>query len=125
MPERWLSEPYLRALIGPQATESLMAAMGGETVYVPHRPKSDHPLAGHIGMHAFAALCQACKGEYVALPSSRLGERHHLIRDLLARGCSQRSIARQLKITERYVRKVAGTEAADQPAAPSRQLSLL
>jgi hypothetical protein len=58
-------------LVGYTATALICAWFGGRNLYVPCRPREDHPLARLIGFSAFRQLVTGFGGDHLAIPEER------------------------------------------------------
>jgi len=115
--------PFLYELstrIGLPQVLLLAAHYGGTPLYIPQRLGADHKLAGLLGLEAAQTLAAHYAGQtlYVALNSTgdhvRQGKkRQQRIRELKEQGWSHTRIARELRTTDRTVRKVLGKESND------------
>jgi hypothetical protein len=116
----------LSELIGLANAMKLVEAYGGVMLYVPRTVAEGHKLSALIGLEAAQKLAQAYPGEKITIPLSVTGDhakqaavRRARIRELKEGGLSHTQIARELRTTDRTVRKVLGAEVDD------RQGSLL
>lgn len=111
MAETWVSYPELSDIIGADAARALCACRGGVPFYVPRRDAAGASalwLARIVGQRALAALCGEYGGMYIAVPNGRRAEPYkRKALSLLERGRSQRDVALELGLTERYVRRLA------------------
>lgn len=82
--------------------------IGGIKVFIPETVKPDSFLATSIGMEKASALANAFRGEILYIPKAvtlkRIFTREMVFR-LRKQGISSRSIALQLKISDRTVQK--------------------
>jgi DNA-binding NarL/FixJ family response regulator len=106
---KWVSAPELSDLIGKDAALTLCRAFGGVSQYVPKEAAPDHPFCRFVGLSAMRILCAAYPGEWIVPPNARRPEpQKQAIVKLLEKGHSQRKIALELCVTERWVQMVAG-----------------
>jgi len=110
----------LSELIGSTATLLLVDKFGGVPLYVPKHMDAEHHLAQLIGLEAATELVKTYPGEVISIGLSVTGdhahhsaERRKAIHRLKAQGLSHRQIARELRTTDRTVRKVLGQEVDD------------
>ena len=110
----------LSELIGSTNTLKLVDKFGGTPLYVPMTMHAEHHLALLIGLEAATELSAAYPGENLSIGLSVTGDHHHHaaerrkeIHRLKAKGLSHRQIARELRTTDRTVRKVLGAEMDD------------
>jgi len=86
---------------GIEAAISLARAYGGQTVYVPARPKPDHWLVDTVGLEAAGKICDLYRvrdgGARLLIPLAR----PTLLAAALARGASARSAAAAVGVHER------------------------
>ncbi len=125
-PEEW---PFtLRGIaqsIGVDGAMSLVEHLGGLEYYIPVQATEDHELARVLGMSLFQRLARSHGGQRIAIPrdpyaSAAKGQ----IMTLAEQGIDARTIARQVGVTQRYVRRVLELcPSAPKPADP-RQLKL-
>ncbi len=96
----------LRAALGDERAYALVAAFGGEAIYVPKkRVDPDHAIAHVIGVDGAHALSSLCGGEMLAVPRARRFRAQYLsrTRELRPRqigrilGVATRSASRYLK----------------------------
>ncbi|SDH75059.1 helix-turn-helix domain-containing protein [Roseospirillum parvum] len=92
--------------LGPEVAAALVRARGGENVYVPKRPRPDHPLAVALGHERFAVLVERCGGGPVQVPSCRIASRRATILTLAGQGWPRARIARTVGVTETRVYQV-------------------
>jgi DNA-binding NarL/FixJ family response regulator len=107
----------LRRILGDEGARRLAAAFGGRRLYVPRAPGAHHPITVALGQGAADRLAGAFHGVGIDVPM--LPEAKAEIRRLAAAGATRAAIARQLKITERWVYKTL----AEPESRPSRQAS--
>jgi hypothetical protein len=93
---------------GSEAALQLCDHSGGlSRIYVPKKPRVDHPWAQLIGLEAHAAICKEFGGQQIELPRFRYrGLKKKAILELCDTGISNREIARRTRSTERYVTQV-------------------
>lgn len=110
----------LSELIGLSKAMMLVETYGGTPLYVPQTVSDDHKLALLIGLDAAKELAKAYPGETIPIPLSITGDhamqaarRRQRIRELKEKGLSHTQIARELRTTDRTVRKVLGAEVDD------------
>ena len=83
----------------------LVNHFGGLNFYFPVEIKAEHKLAQAIGLEAAKKICSVFGGSYNEVPMmSAAQSKKQLIAKM--QGKSTREIARNLKCTERYVRKI-------------------
>ena len=92
-------------LIGAKEAMVLGDAVGGVPTYIPKHPDALHQLTRHISLDALKKLAKAYGGQTIVIPR---GVHANLkkVAILDATG-SRKTVALQLKCSERYVRKVA------------------
>lgn len=109
----------LAAVIGIGAALKVAAEYPGLCLYIPARAQPTHKLVPLIGLEKLAELCAVYRGEEIEVPKldkALMQIRHQLLRDMQARQCSNREIARALNYTERRVRQLKSE--LEQDAAP-------
>lgn len=94
----------LAVVIGADAARAMMARLAGGSLYVPRTAGAAHPLTALLGEDRAQRLCDYYHGVRLDFPISASKRRRAL--DLKAGGASNRDIARELWITERYVRMI-------------------
>lgn len=105
----------LQQLIGQEALAALIASCGGLAVHIPKRP----PLAGalcDLPEPAQQALTHAFGGTVLYVPKcdgAQRAARDAAIRAAYDGGQSVQSIARQWRITERWVYEILGRPQAE------------
>ena len=118
----WLSENSLALMIGAEDARALLEALGGLTVYIPKTPGPTRSFGRNLedvlSPEGFAALCRHVGGETASLPNARRKAGAKQIRRLLDQGKSHRQIAEDLRVSVRYVERIAS-----RPKPPA-QLSL-
>ncbi len=107
-----------RRLLGPDGARKLAEAFGGRRLYVPRNPGEHHPITVALGQSAADRLAGAFHGVGIDIPM--LAERKAEIRRLDALGWTRAAIAKEVKVTERWVYKTL----AEGPSSPSRQAGL-
>jgi DNA-binding NarL/FixJ family response regulator len=109
----------LKRLLGDDGARALADAFGGRRLYVPKEPGPHHPLTVVIGPESAAALASAFHGMTLDIPMLPATRAEILRLDAL--GWTRRAIARELKVTERWVYKTL----SQAPTSPPRQGRLL
>lgn len=108
MSARWISLAELEEVIGKTNAALLCREFGGLSCYLPATPGPDHQFARIIGMPALSALAKYTGGWHLEMPNLRRAEPSvRRIREMLAQGLTHRVIARECRVTERWVREVA------------------
>lgn len=95
-------------VIGPELALRLAEHDGGlDKVYVPRSPRANHPWMELLGEQALAKLARALGGDRIDIPrGTHIALKKRRIIDLAASGISHRQIAREVRVGERYVRRV-------------------
>jgi hypothetical protein len=93
-------------VIGAGATARLISIFGGVRVYIAKNPAPSDPLVQVIGSEAAAMLASIFGGERVWFPNDAGHETRMRIARMRRRGSSISRIARELRVSERYVYKV-------------------
>jgi len=95
-------------VIGPAAALRLAEVAGGQDgIYVPHTPRPDHPWAAVLGPQVWADLCAAWGGGRISIPRNAMARSAKArMAGLKKQDLPHRAIARELGVTERYVRMV-------------------
>lgn len=104
--------------IGVRLALKIVEVYGGVEVSFPSRPHDEHPVIVALGKDDGYAICKYMNGNTLSVPHCRppRSARADIAR-MEAEGRSDREIARQLGLTQRWVRKVLN-------APPSNQLKL-
>jgi hypothetical protein len=93
-------------LFGSEARDQIWAAFGGRSIYVPLRPRPDHPICRAVGLEMATAIASELGGTIVELPNSPLsGTRYRkdvVLADALA-GKPAHVSAAFLRVTERSI----------------------
>lgn len=108
----------LKRILGDDGARALAAAFGGHRLYIPRSPGAHHPITVALGQARADRLAGAFHGVGIDVPM--LPAARAEIRRLAASGATRAAIARQLKVTERWVYKTL----AEPESPPSRQVSL-
>jgi len=93
-------------VIGAGATARLISAFGGGRVYIAKHPGAGDALARVIGSEAASRLGELFGGERIWFPNDAGHHTRRRIALLRQRGSSVSRIARELRLSERYVYKV-------------------
>ena len=93
-------------LIGAGATARLISNFGGVRVYIAKNPAPTDPLVHLIGLEAAALLASIFGGERIWFPNDAGHQTRMRISRMRRRGSSISRIARELRVSERYVYKV-------------------
>ena len=103
----WFSEADCLALLGEAKGGEFFQNFGGSEIYIPVRPKKQHPIAQIIGIVGLAALCKNYGGThlYVSNPTQTVSKKQRIIA-LLDKGGGTSEIAASVGVTERYVRHI-------------------
>lgn len=96
--------------LGIRIVFKLVSHFGGVELRIPHKLKPDHKLMV-LGLEDAEALCQFCPAETILVPITldrrRLAKQ---VNQLASRGFKRWEIARELKISQRHVRRLANGE---------------
>ena len=100
--------------LGLQVALSLIQNFGGLEVKFPTHPRADHPVIKALGEEDGYALCEFLGGQQIYVPHARparsmLAE----VRKLEARGMTRAEIARALRNSQRYVRRLTNQRPDD------------
>lgn len=102
--------PLLQELadtIGREPALVLAEEFGGISEYIPQTAKANHKFAKQIGMERMSILCETYGGIWMTIPKGvNLEPKKPQIEKMLGTK-SGRQIARELGVSERYVRRVA------------------
>ncbi|MFW5499609.1 MULTISPECIES: RNA helicase [unclassified Maridesulfovibrio] len=113
--------PLLQELadtIGREPALVLAEELGGVSEYIPQTAKPSHKLAKLLGMERMGILCETYGGMWMTIPRGvNLDPKKPQIQKMLGQK-SGRDIARELGVSERYVRRVANE-------APKSEQSML
>jgi hypothetical protein len=93
-------------VIGAGATARLIATFGGGRVYIAQHPGPADAVARVIGAEAAGLLGNLFGGERIWFPNDAGHRTRRRISLMRQRGSSVARIARELKLSERYVYKV-------------------
>jgi hypothetical protein len=93
-------------VIGAGATARLISAFGGGRVYIAKHPSAAVALARVIGSEAAGRLGELFGGERIWFPNDAGHHTRRRIALMRQRGSSVSRIARELRLSERYVYKV-------------------
>jgi hypothetical protein len=93
----------LRRLLGDDAARALSQACGGRRLYVPKSPGPNHPITVILGQDKADQLAGAFHGVGIDVPM--MPETQAQIRKLDALGWTRAAIAREVRVTERWVYK--------------------
>jgi len=105
----------LRRLLGDEGARLLAEAFGGRRLYVPRSPGPHHPITVAIGEDRAGRLAGAFHGVGIDVPM--LPAKKAEIRRLDRLGWTRSAIARELRVTERWVYKtLQESEAVPQPS---------
>ena len=115
----WLKLVDLVEVAGEKAALALLAAKGGQSIYVPGRLAADHELAVIMGLEAARALSDHLggRGVNVMVPRAATSEWHRRRAQtsaLLSSGASESMIAREMKVTTRAVQRFKQRRRGDQ-----------
>jgi len=93
-------------VIGAGATARLISTFGGGRLYIAKRPQPADALARVIGDEAAGLLSEIFGGERIWFPNGAGHQTRRRIALMRRRGSSVSRIARELRLSERYVYKV-------------------
>ncbi len=100
----------LTELIGPDATQALIAAFPGQYLYIPHPPtKSDHPIAQAIGLGPAQTLSQHYGGCRPLIPMGHAQRIHNRDQQIIAAhqsGASISDLVTQFRLSPRRLRQI-------------------
>lgn len=115
----------LATLIGAPLTLELAAKCGGlDNVYIPLQVSKGHPWLEVVGPEAWQTIVDNYGGQHLDLPlGTFIGVETKKVRihELAEKGHTNRDIARQLHVSERYVRRVVNDVKG---ITPSRQRTI-
>lgn len=125
-PDTWSHLPrQLAEVIGVDGTLALVECFGGLEYYVPRHASETHELARILGQERFARLAGRFGGERIAIPRDPVaGSSKGEIMTLGEQGLGDRAIARQVGVTQRYVRRVLESVPSRPKPVDTRQLHL-
>ena len=104
----WVSLPELTGILGKDMAKTLCVVRGGVELYIPKAASATHDLARIVGMHGMVVLCAEFGGQTITVPNGKHPEpQKQAIVKRLEIGHSQRKIALELGVTERWVQMVA------------------
>lgn len=110
--------PLLQELadtIGREPALVLAEEFGGVSEYIPLKAKSNHKFAKQIGMERMSILCETYGGIWMTIPRGvNLDPKKPQIQKMLGQK-SHRQIARELGVSERYVRRIANEKPQASP----------
>jgi len=107
-----------KRLLGEEGARRLADTFGGRRLYIPRSPGDHHPITVALGRARADALAAAFGGLPIDVPMLPAAQAE--IRRLAAQGLSRSTIARHVRVTERWVYKTL----AEGEKPPSRQGSL-
>ncbi len=100
--------------LGRRVALNLMASFGGLEVKFPVRPKPDHPVVKALGETDALALCKFLGGQQVYVPHNKPARsRRAEVVSLHEEGVDLAAIARQLGLSQRYVRMIVNDRGDD------------
>jgi len=105
----WLSAEECARMLGRERALQFMETFGGDTIYIPQRPKAKHKIAECVGIVGMAVLCKEYSKCYVGVAKSggNTASKKTAIIELLAGGHSFRQTAKRAGASVRYVTMVA------------------
>jgi DNA-binding NarL/FixJ family response regulator len=95
----------LMEVLGRTAAEKLVAEYGGTRIYVPVRAVRASALASVIGLPAAEAFSRYYGGDRCDVPNPPTTRRQHVL-ELRRRGMRTAQIARELRCTVQWVRRL-------------------
>ena len=114
MSARWLSEVTLRGVLGVPDALALLEALGGMTFYVPLMERKTNILGRDLfqilSPSGYRKLVALAGGENITLPNYRRASGAAEAKRLLEQGLSARKVADALRLSQRYVEKLAERE---------------
>lgn len=111
---------YITEILGVAFREKLTKSFGGTTVLVPKQASAltdTHPLVMNLGRAEAEELCAALAGECLYVPTGRRSIRPEQVEAATLAGKPTRSIARELGISDRHVRRIRA-QIRDRMSAP-------
>jgi len=106
-----------KRLLGEEGARALASAFGGHRLYIPKAPGAHHPITVALGHKRAQRLAAAFCGSGIDIPM--LPRVKAEIRRLGALGLTRAAIARELKVTERWVYKTLAEPASTAAPQPS------
>lgn len=101
--------------IGVRLTLRLVEVFGGLEISFPLRPADDHPVIVALGKEDGYAICKFMGGSAMSVPHLRPRKNARAdIARLEADGLTRKQIARELGLTERWVREMSGERPSPQ-----------
>lgn len=108
-------------LVGDEATALLIAQYGGcAPLYIPGKPRHDHPLCQLLGEKIAQQLAREFGGLTVEIPRAvaiQIEQRNRLIVADRAAGITQSELAKKYQLTARTIRKIVGPSHSSSPQA--------
>ncbi|WP_112310684.1 hypothetical protein [Pseudogemmobacter bohemicus] len=105
----------LAEALGLRIALVFMREFGGREMRIPKKPGADHPILRALGDDDGRALCHYLADQTVYVPHCRATGRRRAVLDMISAGKTQGRIARELKLSERHVRRIANTAHSETP----------
>lgn len=105
----------LAEALGLRIALVFMREFGGREIRIPKKPGLEHPVLQALGEKDGRALCHYLADQTIYVPHCHATGRRRSVLDMIASGKTQGSIARQLKLSERHVRRIANSAPSDTP----------
>lgn len=106
MPATW----ELVNAVGKDAAKALQEALGGQSVYIPTKPRAGHPVAHIVGFENMRQICRCWGGSTTYFGKGLVeAERNATWAAAAAAGASTTQLASRAGVTARCVRQVLQT----------------
>ena len=98
-----------------QAAMRLLAEFGGQRIYIPKNPGARSPLVGAVGAAFAQKIAAHYGGDYIEVPSANpaRARARRIARAVAESNASANDLAREHKVTRRWVNKLRARFGAD------------
>tara|TARA_R110000744_G_scaffold78295_10_gene154359 strand:+ start:2101 stop:2499 length:399 start_codon:yes stop_codon:yes gene_type:complete len=93
----------------------LIQHFGGTELKFPKKPGDDHPVVKALGPELGPAVSHFLTGVTIYIPHARTSSARKDILNLEKKGLTRSEIARELKISQRHVRRMANSKGRKNP----------
>lgn len=105
----------LAEALGLRIALVFMREFGGREIRIPKKPAADHPILLALGEDDGRALCHYLADQTIYVPHCQATGRRRAVLDMIAAGKTQGRIARDLRLSERHVRRIANSAPSETP----------
>lgn len=103
----WVSEADCIGMFGQEDGRKFIDNFGGTTFFIPQKVIAENSICKVMGMEHMATLCREYRGCRITVAGTgKATNKKEQILSLFAKGLTNTEIAREVKVSDRYVRLI-------------------